>query len=284
MPTLTLKDGRHLRYDIYGDPTGFPVIFNHGFSDSRLIRNPDNTLTTALGVKMIAADQPGVGGSSPKRGRKMVDWGKDMEELANHLALDYFSLLGHSGGAPHALSVAYHLPDRVHKISLASPVAPLGKAGVAALLKNRDLKLIARLHRIPFLINWICKVASKSARNDINRFIQQTAREDPSDAATLLGDPSFTAMFKASFSTGMNQKGEGLYEMIMALWDWGFEPNAIQIPVEIFFGDADDILDYKMPLHLAKMLPLCTTHTWPKAGHYGFLNRDNWSELLSSVI
>ncbi len=214
----------------------------------------------------------------------MVDWGWDMEELANFLQLDQFSVLGHSGGAPHALSIAYNIPNRVHKISLASPVAPLGEAGVTSMLKNRDLKLIARIHRIPFLIRWICSFAARSAIKDIDKFIQQTALEDPSDAATLLGNPKFKEMFKASFRTGMSQNGEGLYEMIMALWDWGFELSNLNNTVQIFFGKKDDIINFNMPLYLAERLPHAKTYTWPEAGHYGFVNRDNWSEFLSSVL
>lgn len=45
METLTLADGRELTYDTYGDRDGVPVIFSHGLSDSRLIRNPDEVLT-----------------------------------------------------------------------------------------------------------------------------------------------------------------------------------------------------------------------------------------------
>ena len=129
MPKLTLSDGRTLAYDEYGDPDGAPVIFNHGFSDSRLIRNPDEEHTRSLGVRVIAADQPGVGASSPQRGRQMVDWGRDIEELADALGLERFAVAGHSGGSPHALSIAYRLPERVTKVVLASPGLPPGRAG-----------------------------------------------------------------------------------------------------------------------------------------------------------
>ncbi len=71
MEKLTLSDGRILAYDEYGAPDGIPLIFNHGLSDSRLIRNPDEALTQSLGVRVIAADQPGVGSSSPK---KIAKW------------------------------------------------------------------------------------------------------------------------------------------------------------------------------------------------------------------
>ena len=62
-------------------------------------------------------------------------------------------------------------------------------------------------------------------------------------------------MFEASFTEGLAQDGEGMYEMTMALWDWGFQPEDIAQPVDLFYGDADDILDPKMPLHLAGRLP-----------------------------
>jgi pimeloyl-ACP methyl ester carboxylesterase len=47
--TMTLPDGRALTYDVYGDPEGAPVIFSHGFSDSHVIRHPDDSLTASLG-------------------------------------------------------------------------------------------------------------------------------------------------------------------------------------------------------------------------------------------
>ncbi|MFE9258987.1 alpha/beta fold hydrolase [Streptomyces sp. NPDC006879] len=41
MRAMPLTDGRTLAYEDYGDPEGRPVVFTHGFGDSRLIRHPD---------------------------------------------------------------------------------------------------------------------------------------------------------------------------------------------------------------------------------------------------
>jgi pimeloyl-ACP methyl ester carboxylesterase len=90
-------------------------------------------------------------------------------------------------------------------------------------------------------------------------------------------------MFEASFTAGMIQGGEGMFEMIEALWGWGFEPEDISHHVELFYGDADEIFDPKMSLHLAERLPDCTTHVWPEAGHYGFVDRERWTQFLSSA-
>jgi pimeloyl-ACP methyl ester carboxylesterase len=283
MEKLTLNDGRVLAYDVYGAADGTPVIFNHGFSDSRLIRNPDEALTASLGVRVIAADQPGVGGSSPQPKRRMVDWGRDMRELADELGIDAFNVAGHSGGSPHALSVALAMPDRARKVVLASPVAPLDEPGMARLLVNKDLKLIAKLHHLSRLLKMASNYEARVAIEDIPSFVEVTAQEDPSDADTFLGDPLQTAMFEASFTQGMIQGGEGLYEMIMAQWGWGFAPEDIRQHVDVFYGDADDILDPRMPQRLAERLPDSETHVWQGAGHYGFVDRARWTQYLSAV-
>lgn len=283
METLELQDGRLITYDVYGDPGGKPVIFNHGMSDSRLIRNPDLSLTESLGVRIVAADQPGVGGSTRQRGRRVVDWGADMEALVDALGLERFAVAGHSAGSPHALAVVYRMPDRVDGIVLASPLAPLDDKDMAKLFVNKELRLTARLHHLHNIIRVASDAAAKKALKDMPSFVEATAQDDPSDADTYLKDPAQRQMFEESFKAGMAQGGEGMYEEILSWWDWGFEPEDIQQHVELFYGDADDILDPRMPLHLAERLPDCATHVWEGAGHYGFVDRDRWVQFLRAV-
>jgi pimeloyl-ACP methyl ester carboxylesterase len=283
MHTMQLADGRALAYEDYGDPEGRPVVFTHGFGDSRLIRNPDNTLTASLGVRVIAPDQPGVGGSSPKPGRKMVDWGPDVEELADHLGLGEFAVAGHSGGGPHTLSVAHHLPDRVPKGVLASPVGDFDDSFMRKQLVMRDLKLIAKIHRLHHLLRWANKSAAKKVLKDVPSYVESVVDDDPSDASTMLDDPAQRAMFEASFEQGVSHEGEGTYEMTLALWDWGFALADVQQPFEVFYGDADDIISPEMPRRVADELPNGTGHVWPGAGHYGFVDRDHWTEFWTAV-
>ncbi|MEZ5117475.1 MAG: alpha/beta hydrolase [Candidatus Nanopelagicales bacterium] len=281
--TITLTDGRTLSYDDYGDPDGQPVIFNHGLSDSRLIRNPDEELTASLGVRVIAADQPGVGESTPQPGRRMVDWGADMEQLADALGLDTFAVAGHSGGGPHALAIAHHLPDRVTRGVLASPVGPLDRDGFDRMLAMRDLKLVVRLHRFHHLIRWAYRADVRKARKDVDGFVEEMAHEDPSDADTFLTSPEQRAMFAANFTAGMAQDEEGVYEMTMALWEWGFDIAQVAQPFHVFYGDADDIVQPEMPQHVADQLPQASATVWTGAGHYGFVDRDRWTQFLGAL-
>lgn len=283
MQTVTLADGRDLTYDVYGDPDGLAVVFSHGFADSRLIRNPDDHLTASLGVRMIAADQPGVGGSTPQKGRRMVDWGADMEQLADELGLGTFAVAGHSGGGPHTLSVAVHMPDRVTHGVLASPVGPFDEDGFAKMLVMKDLKLVVRLRHFHNIIRWAYKSDVKKARKDIGSYVELMAEGDPSDADTFLSDPAQREMFEANFTAGIVQGEEGLYEMTMALWNWGFELEDVTQPFDVFYGDADDIISPEMPKHVADRLPNATAHVWPGAGHYGFVDHERWTEFLTAL-
>lgn len=280
---MTLRDGRTLAFDMYGDPDGTPVLFSHGFSDSHVIRNPDDDLTASLGVRWIAADQPGVGGSTAKKGRKIVEWGSDMEDLADHLGLQRFNAAGHSGGGPHALAVACHMPDRVGKVALASPVAPFDEPGVTEMLVMKDLKTVAEMRHLHYLIRWGMHASAKKIVKDIPSYVESVADNLPNEAKTMLRNPEQQAIFEENFRLGYFQDEEGIYEMTMALWEWGFAPHDIVQPVELFYGTADDIISPKMPLHLCSELRHCTSHPWEGAGHYGFVDRDNWIQFVTAV-
>lgn len=283
MQTLTLADGRELAYDTYGDPDGLPVIFSHGFADSRLIRNPDEGLTASLGVRMIAPDEPGVGGSSPQKGRKMVDWGADIEQLADALGLGTFAVAGHSGGGPHALAISVRMPERVTHGVLASPVGPFDEDGFAKMLVMKDLKLVVKLRHLHNIIRWGYKADLKKATADIGSYVENMAEDDSSDADTFLADPAQREMFEASFTEGMVQDEEGVYEMTMALWHWGFELEDVAQHFDVFYGDADDIISPDMPKRVAERLQDATVHVWPGAGHYGFVDRDRWTQFLGAL-
>ena len=206
-----------------------------------------------------------------------------MERLADALGLGRFSVAGHSGGGAHALAIAWRMPERVEKLVLASPVSPLDEPGMAKLMINKDLKLIAKLHHLHRLIKWASDSAAKKALKDIPSFVEATAEDDPSDAATFLSDPAQRSMFEASFTAGMKQGGEAMYETIMSLWDWGFAPEEVAVHADLFYGDDDDILDPRMPLRLAERLPDCTTRAWPGAGHYGFVDRERWADFMGAA-
>jgi pimeloyl-ACP methyl ester carboxylesterase len=281
MATINVSDDRHVEYEVVGDPTGVPVFFQHGTGDSRLCKHPDDSVTAALGVRLVTADRPGVGGSSPRKGRSILDWVSDVEAVANELGLDSFVVAGHSGGGPHALAVAKQLGDRVTKVGLAAPIAPFDQDGTKGMVKDKDLKLIFMLAHVKWLAAAMGKLESKHYRKEIHGFVAHCAKAWPADE-DIFTDPVLEPMFEAEFDAAFAQGGVGALDDMWAFLDWGFTPEDVHQHVELFVGDADDILDPEMSNRLAKRLPDCTERTWKGAGHYGVYGR--WQEFLGALV
>src|ERR1051326_4426999 len=92
--TLRLRDGSVLGYGEYGDANEQPVFLLHGYPDSRLVRHPDDALTASLGVRLVIPDRPGIGLSSFKPARSLLERSDDITALADALGLARFAVLG----------------------------------------------------------------------------------------------------------------------------------------------------------------------------------------------
>jgi pimeloyl-ACP methyl ester carboxylesterase len=99
--TVELPDGRLLGFDDVGDPNGEPLLYFHGFGSTRLIRHPDDAIAAGLGIRLLAVDRPGIGLSTSRPARRLLDFAADTGHLAEALGLDRFDLKYASGPMPH---------------------------------------------------------------------------------------------------------------------------------------------------------------------------------------
>jgi pimeloyl-ACP methyl ester carboxylesterase len=148
----------------------------------------------------------------------------------------------------------------------------------------KDLKLVVKLRLFHRVIKWEDKSNIKKASKNVSSYVKHMAEEDASDADTFLSDPAQGKRFEASFTTGMARGPEGVYEMTLALWRWGFELEDVHHHFDVFYGDADDIISPAMPKRAAERLPDATATAWPGAGHYGFVARDRWCQYLAALV
>jgi pimeloyl-ACP methyl ester carboxylesterase len=281
MQTITTADGRTLAYEVVGDPDGVPIFWQHGTGDSRLCKHPDDSLTAGLGVKLVTADRPGVGGSSPKKPRRITDWVADATAVVDAAGVDEFVVAGHSGGGPHALAIARALGDRVTRVGLAASIAPFDHGVDRGMVEDRDLKLIFRLSHVKWLASAVGKVEAKHYERHLHSFVAHCAKEWPADR-DIFTDPVLEPMFEAEFGAAFEQGGIGALDDMWGFLDWGFAPEEVTQHVEMFVGDADDILEPDMSKVLSERLPDATLHVWPGAGHYGVYGR--WEEFLGALV
>src|SRR5262245_53198136 len=122
---VSTPDGRLLQYCLYGHEDGRPVVAHHGTPGSRFESPKMVDLFTQWGVRVLAYDRPGYGGSTRQVGRSIADAADEVAALADAKGWARFGTLGISGGAPHALASAARLPDRVTRCAAVVCPAPL---------------------------------------------------------------------------------------------------------------------------------------------------------------
>jgi len=93
---LYLRDGRRVGFLACGDASGRPVLYCHGFPGSRLEVPLADRIVAQKGIRLIGVDRPGYGLSDDRPGRSLNDWADDVAELADHLGIERYSILGAS--------------------------------------------------------------------------------------------------------------------------------------------------------------------------------------------
>src|SRR5215469_7699557 len=136
---IHVADGRILHaYDtradgIAGSPgtPGSPVavFWHHGSPNIGSPPEPLFAAAEANGLHWVSYDRPGYGGSSPHDGRNVASAAADVAAIADELGIGRFTVLGHSGGGPHALGCAALLPGRVIAAVSVSAPAPFDADG-----------------------------------------------------------------------------------------------------------------------------------------------------------
>jgi pimeloyl-ACP methyl ester carboxylesterase len=119
-------DGSRIAVEMAGEPGGRPVLFCHGLADSRLPAHVFGPAARELGLRLVAPDRPGIGGTDPRRLRRLADWVEDAALVLDALVPGPAAVLGISAGGPFAAACAARLPGRVGSLTLICPLGPPG--------------------------------------------------------------------------------------------------------------------------------------------------------------
>ncbi|KAJ9476908.1 hypothetical protein PHBOTO_000588 [Pseudozyma hubeiensis] len=86
-----------------------------GLGTSRHLVGLYDELATTLGLRLVCVDRWGIGqtDSVALEARTILGWSLIVEQVAEYLAIDRFSVLAHSAGAPFAAAVALLFPERI---------------------------------------------------------------------------------------------------------------------------------------------------------------------------
>jgi pimeloyl-ACP methyl ester carboxylesterase len=276
---LQLSDGRALGYAQYGQLSSWPVFLFQGTPTSRL---PHNPLETSVPVRLVVPERPGFGRSDFLHGRRLLDWARDVEELANHLGCEHFSVVGVSGGAPHALACGVRLADRIRRLGVVSGMGPIEAAGATAgMAAQRRLGTVIARH-FPFLLGPLFWAVRNPARNP-ERFVRQFSEGFSASDRSLLADPALSYLRARSYIEATRQGVRGFaYEVALLTRPWGFSLAEVMSDVLLWHGEADASTPISMARYVAASLPRCRATYFPSEGH--FVAARHWEEIVSSLL
>lgn len=253
---IDLPDGRRLHaYDAGGD--GLPVVWLHGTPNLGPPPRPLFAAARRLGVRWLGYDRPGYGGSTEHPGRTVASAAADVAALADALDLRRFGVVGHSGGAPHALACAALLPERVVAAVAGAGLAPFGADG----------------------LDWFAGmapagVASLTAATE-GRAAREAFEADPPEEPDIGFTPDDEAALRGDWAWllevvrgAMEAGGRGAVDDDLAtVSPWGFDPASIRVPVLVLHGEADRMVPASHGAWLARTVPSAQLWLRPGDGH-----------------
>ena len=278
--TVRLRDGRSVSYAQYGTPDGAVVVNAHGGLACRLdVAAADDAARTA-GVRLISPDRPGIGGSDPQPGRTILDWTGDIADMLDQLGVEHFSAMGWSMGGQYAAALAWALPERVNRVAIVAGALPLTEPGVFAQLPSFD-RVYTRLSQgAPWLVKPCFAAMGLAARTAPTFFGRVGASQLGAADAAVVRDDGFDE-FARMAAEALRRPGGVVEDYRAWIRPWGFTPEQIAIPVDVWGGLQDDLVKIAWPRELARRIPGATLHERP-GGH--FLAHLYYPEIFASLI
>ena len=262
--TCPLPDGRKLGFAEGGDPKGVPVFYFHGFPGSRL----EATLLPPSGIRLIGVDRPGYGLSTASPWRKLADWPKDIEVLADHLGLKRFGVIGVSGGAPYASSVAHGLGSRVNALAL---ICGLGPPHVPGMMFGSKQGLARALRITPARLT-LAALARQIMLSDraLGHMRTLRTRRNPRPAADMaLREGPMMGLMVQSWREGLKRSSLGIAADARIYGEpWHFAPSAIKVPTGIWHGRADVVVPVNIGEFYAAEIKGAVSHFPADDGHF----------------
>jgi pimeloyl-ACP methyl ester carboxylesterase len=278
--TVRLADGRALAYAEWGPVDGRALLHFHGVPDGRFGWGA-GPACEERGVRLIAVDRPGVGGSDPKPGRTVLDWTSDVEELVERLGIGRFGVGGHSAGGPYALACGRQLGDRVDSVALIGGAGRLDRPGVASQTHTARAWWLAA--RLPGVMAVAYTGSGRLTRRSPALALKLLAANFPPVDREVINRPEVAARLRLAYvEATRGGGGRGLAEdMRVLLAPWGFEPAEIGVPVLVFHGRRDAIAPLAHAEHWTETLADARPVWFEDAGH--LLIEDHGEEILDRL-
>lgn len=265
-------DGRELAVKVIGAPGGAPVFVFHGTPGSRFGPYPRVPALYRQAVRLIAYDRPGYGDSHRLPGRAVAHAAEDVRAIADFLGIDRFSVLGRSGGGPHALACAALLGPRVDRAAVLVTLAPRDAQGLDwyAGMGESNVLTYRTAEAAPAAVTARLQVQAALMRHDPTAHLPFRRPELPESDRRLAADFGLRALLSSIFAEGVKTSGHGWVDDVLSfVAPWGFDPTVVESPVLLWHGAKDVFSPVGHTLWLAQRLRQSLLVIEERAAHLG---------------
>jgi pimeloyl-ACP methyl ester carboxylesterase len=222
----------------------------------------------SLGVRVITPDRPGYGLSDPDPHLPLLDWPSDIEELADHLGIARFGIVGLSGGGIYALACAAAIPHRLTNVVVTGCPGPMQRPGAMASMRLLTRAGVWLGAHAPWLLEAGATILSPMVRRFPRFFVDHFNEDVPPADRRWLSMPAVSREAADTLREAFRPGAWGYVQDIRVLArPWGFGLNDIKVPVQLWHGDEDAVIPLHHSRYLASVIPGATLRICPGEGH-----------------
>ena len=262
-----LKDGRNLGYAEYGATNGTPLFFFHGWPVSRLSGARVDGVANKLDIKVIATDRPGIGNSDFQKNRTLLDFPDDVVELADHLNLSKFSVMGVSGGGPYSAVCAYKIPERINSAGIIVGLAPTYVKNICNGMALINKLCWTNYNKFTLLIKMAgYSIYIQNILGNLNPFTPFPSRYDKK-----IYSKSVDKAMRKDKAEAIKQGLKGItHELKLYTSNWGFDLKDIKSDVYLYYGKDDKNVSLNMGRYYKQQIPNSTITVY-QGGHLSWI-------------
>ena len=265
---VTLPDGTRIAYVEAGIATGTVVLYMHGTPSSRMqVIGQVDAAATELGLRLVAPDRPGLGGSSFVRYR-VIDYPGIVARFVDALGIGEFGVVGTSGGGRYTCACASMLAGRVRRAALVASTASPDLPGARQTWNKQDRQAYALATRAPWLFRaFMAKVACDVRRdpNAVRSLLPPLAAADEDTLQRAEGQ----ALMRTVLTEAFRQGGRGVaQDYRLEALPWDVRLPGITVPMDVWHGSDDTIVGVEASAVLISAIPGAERHVLGGEGHF----------------
>jgi pimeloyl-ACP methyl ester carboxylesterase len=281
---IAMPGNRRVAWSAAGPRDGTPVVYVHGGIGTPIQRAPQlDDVISRLRIRHVTINRPGFSGSDPQPGRRITDFPRDLERLADHLGIDRMALVGVSSGGPYALASALALGDRISAVGVVSCLAPTSAPHACrAMPLHVRLGLRTVIRRPEFVERWGERAIGLLERHQERAMRLAMLGASRADRNTLACEQKRAAAMSSFLEAAAGGVRGMLQDYALCCGPWGFDVGAIDREVYLWHGADDDFVPLEHARALAQALPHCRATIGTDDGH--FFYRRRMTEVLETLV